>query len=235
MYLQGLAEAAQCHTEKLKAEEHQQAEDDTLKDALGLAWEPPKKRLCIGICVTDGEMTKAWEWELDKGAEVQVHIKATKKEYPGQWFRHGKPLREEEIPPSLKSTSSRAPAIKLPKQYDLNQPATRELYQRWRRGQVSNQTVVTMANTDMLAFFYAVRDMPKQESTGANEAPPGTEQPEHVGADSVVTVADTAPTSTPEPDDSDAVSNPSTYYNGRRWAQRHGFPESDDDSRGQSD
>ena len=60
LYLRGLEEAVECHQEQVKAEANQQEDDAILRQAMGLAWEPPKKRLCLGVCVTDGQLTKGW-------------------------------------------------------------------------------------------------------------------------------------------------------------------------------
>ena len=165
LYLRGLEEAVECHQEQVKAEANQQDDDAILRQAMGLAWEPPKKRLCLGVCVTDGQLTKAWDWELDGGAEVQIHIKATKTTSPGRWLRNGRPMRDHEVPHELREDVHRKPAVRKPPQvFDMNQPATKELYKRWKQGAVSNQSVVAASCPDMLAFFY--------DSTASNRSRP---------------------------------------------------------------
>ncbi|CAE7271462.1 unnamed protein product [Symbiodinium sp. CCMP2592] len=163
MYLRGLEEAVAHHQEQLKAEECRAEDERTMQQALGFTWEPPKKRLCLGVCVTDGTTTRAWDWELDRGAEVQIHIKATKTEDPGVWRHNGKIIPEANLPDSLKAASSRQKAQQVdPKPYDLRRPATQELYKRWCRGEVSDQSVVTASSTGMLSYFMAMRDIPDE-------------------------------------------------------------------------
>ena len=85
MYLRGLEETANAHQEQLKAQASQQEDDEVMRQALGMTWKPAAKRLCVGIAITDGMSVKAFDWELDRGAELQLHLKATKRECPGQW------------------------------------------------------------------------------------------------------------------------------------------------------
>ena len=249
-YLRGLEAAIEHHQEQIKAEHCQREDDQVLKEAMGLTWEPPKKRLCIGICVTDGRTTKAWDWELDRGAEVQVHIKATKKECPGQWFRDGQPLPAQALPPALRTALAKDPPIDVqPKTFDLQQQATAELYRRWCGGLVSDQAVVTAGNTDMLAHFKQIQrsrsdamETHLQAEQASNTAASSHAHPlQHQAADgahpdghgeqtvssepSVMMVGDTVP----ETADEELESNPSTYYNGRRWADKYGHPDSSDD------
>ena len=249
-YLRGLEVAIEHHHEQIKAEQCQREDDQVFKEAMGLTWEPPKKRLCIGICLTDGRTTKAWDWELDRGAEVQVHIKATKKEFPGQWLRDGQPLPEQAVPPVLRNAVAKDPPIEVqPETFDLQQPATHELYRRWCGGQVSDQTVVTTGNTDMLAYFRQLqRDHstivemhphedqagnsatssqahPPQHHSAAGARPAGYSEQTVISEPSVVGVGENVP----EPPDEDMDSNPSTYYNGRRWAEKYGHPDSSED------
>ena len=249
-YLRGLEVAIEHHHEQIKAEQCQREDDQVFKEAMGLTWEPPKKRLCIGICLTDGRTTKAWDWELDRGAEVQVHIKATKKEFPGQWLRDGQPLPEQAVPPVLRNAVAKDPPIEVqPEAFDLQQPATHELYRRWCGGQVSDQTVVTTGNTDMLAYFRQLqRDHstivemhphedqagnsatssqahPPQHHSAAGARPAGYSEQTVISEPSVVGVGENVP----EPPDEDMDSNPSTYYNGRRWAEKYGHPDSSED------
>ena len=163
-YLQHLAEAAENHMEQAKAEACREEDEETMRAAMGLSWKPPAKRLCIGTCITDGRTTKAWDWELDRGAEVQIHVKATKKDYPGQWYKGGKPLPDDAVPELVKTGACKDPAtVVMPRTFDLRQPATRELFRRWQDGKVSNQSVVTASSTDMLAFFQSVKRITPDE------------------------------------------------------------------------
>ncbi|CAE7792136.1 unnamed protein product [Symbiodinium sp. CCMP2592] len=148
-------EAGAKHMEETEAAKAKTEDEDTLKEAMGLSWEPPTKRLCIGICIDDGRRAKAWEWELDKGATIQVHIKAEKKEFSGRWLRGGRPIRDDEVPKSFqKNPDKKAPATAKPlATVDLTKPATRELYSRWSQPKVSDQAVVQIGGIAMLMAF----------------------------------------------------------------------------------
>ena len=315
-YLQGLTEAVQHHQDQLKSEEARTEDENAMQAAMGLTWAPPAKRLCIGICVTDGRTTKAWDWELDRGAEVQIHVKATKKDCPGQWYRNGKRLLDHEVPETLRSCSQTAPAIVVePRAFDMRQPATQELFRRWQAGLVSDQTVVATTSTDMLASFQAAKQVkaedfaaldqyqapgnanqgsvsssdrvpllpnsddagdgpnaaitpdvqqPPATTTTSADGPPGAEPHEMAPPSTTLTSADDPPSTTiTSADDppgaelsevasaavgtvetenntavdpaSDVSSNACTYYNGRRWSEKYGYPVSDTSSLDRSD
>ena len=164
LYLRGLEEAAQVHCEQLKAQMCQQEDDETMRQAMGMTWRPAAKRLCVGIAITDGVTVKAFDWELDKGAELQLHLKATKRECPGQWYKDGKPVPPHQVPRNLHAplADTKPAEPKPPTQHDLAKLATKELYERWKRGEVSDQAVVRISSTDMLAVFQATRDIPAE-------------------------------------------------------------------------
>ena len=155
MYLRGLEETANARQEQLKAQASQQEDDEVMRQALGMTWKPAAKRLCVG----NGMSVKAFDWELDRGAELQLHLKATKRECPGQWYQDGKPVPPHLVPSALRIPPAEAAPAEptLPAQHDLAKPATKELYERWKRGEISDQMVVS---TDMLAVFQATRDIP---------------------------------------------------------------------------
>ncbi|CAE7290153.1 unnamed protein product [Symbiodinium sp. CCMP2592] len=148
-------DAGATHMEELEAAKAKAEDEDTLREAMGYSWEPPTKRLCIGICIDDGRRAKAWEWELDKGATIQVHIKAEKKEFSGRWLREGRPIREDEVPELLRHRQEdKAPAVAVPlPAIDLAKPATRELYSRWSLNKVSDQAVVQIGGIALLMAF----------------------------------------------------------------------------------
>ncbi|CAE7291417.1 unnamed protein product [Symbiodinium microadriaticum] len=154
----------------------------------------PQKRLCLGTCITDGSTTKAHDYELKEGTTVQLHIKAEPKTFPGRWHKDGKEVPESAVPDILKDDQGTLPAKDektLPKKptrptkvecntsphlkYDLEKPATRELYDRWMRVEVSSQTVVQIASTDMLAFFLAMSEITEHEMQDLNSR--GTRPP----------------------------------------------------------
>ncbi|CAE7226245.1 unnamed protein product [Symbiodinium sp. CCMP2592] len=160
-YLQYLEEARQDHTDRLKTpnEDH-----DVMAAAAGLSYEPTKTRLCVGLCWDDGTSSRAWEWELDRGATLQLHIKMEKKDYPGGWMKNGKRLPEDQVPACLRETQPKAKCRPTPKplpQLDLNRPATRELFSRWQAGKVSDTTVVQVGSPTMLKFFREMTDIPR--------------------------------------------------------------------------
>ena len=163
-------EMAEQHMEQLKSSENQQHDDMAMKAAMGLSQSRPKKRLCVGICITDGVQTKAWDWELQEDRPLQVHIRAEARTFPGQWFRAGRPIPDREVPEILKDKDKGSkegeknkckPAPRFA--YDLQKPATQELHRRWRQGEVSDQTLVAIAGVDMLAFFKANEEITEDE------------------------------------------------------------------------
>eukprot|EP00439_Symbiodinium_sp_Y106_P048246 s3994_g6.t1 len=142
----------------------QQEDDETMRQAMGMTRRPAAKRLCVGIAITDGVTVKAFDWELDKGAELQLHLKATKRECPGQWYKDGRPVPPHQVPRNLQAplAGTKQAEPKPPTQHDLAKPATKELYERWKRGEVSDQAVVRISSTDMLAVFQATHDIPAE-------------------------------------------------------------------------
>ena len=167
-----LDEMAEQHMEQLKSTEVQQHDDQVMEAAKGLSRSRPKKRLCVGICITDGVQTKAWDWELQEDRPLQVHIRAEARNFPGQWYRAGRPIPDSEVPDILKTKDEKKvdkegeknvcrPAPRFA--YDLQKPATQELHRRWRQGEISDQTLVAIAGVDMLAFFKANEEITEDE------------------------------------------------------------------------
>ncbi|OLQ07930.1 hypothetical protein AK812_SmicGene8595 [Symbiodinium microadriaticum] len=168
-YQRFIEDTAESHEEQMKANRAQQEDDAVMEAAMGFSSSRPTKRLCVGICITDGVTTKAWDWQLRNGTNLQVHIKAEPKTYPGQWFKDGRPVPEHQVPPILSTnkTKQEPPQPTCRKSpymhYDLGKPATRELFERWRRGHVSSQGVVQASSVDMLAFFEGVQAISDEE------------------------------------------------------------------------
>ena len=171
-YQRHLESVAEQHTEQMKASLAQQQEDAIMAASLGVSNSRPSKRLCIGICITDGTTTKAWDWELKDNTALQIHVKAEPRLFPGKWFKDGKQVNEAEIPQVLKEPTSssaqppRPDCHPLPRprpRHDINKPATRELYERWRRGELSSQTLVSMTDIDTLTFFQALNEITEDE------------------------------------------------------------------------
>ena len=168
-YQRFIEDMAKSHEEQRKASRAQQEDDEVMEAAMGLSSSRPTKRLCVGICITDGVTTKAWDWQLRNGTNLQVHIKAEPKTYPGQWFKAGRPVPDHQVPPILTNnqTEQEPPqpeCRKLPYlHYDLGKPATRELFERWRQGRISSQGVVQASSVDMLAFFEGVQAISDEE------------------------------------------------------------------------
>ncbi|CAE7033110.1 pol, partial [Symbiodinium sp. KB8] len=168
-YQRFIEDAAESHEEQKKANRAQQEEDEIMEAALGFSNSRPTKRLCVGICITDEVTTKAWDWQLRNGTNLQVHIKAEPKSYPGQWFKSGRPVPEHQVPSILTTNQTKQEppqpeCRKLPyMHYDLGKPATRELFERWRKGRISSQGVVQASSVDMLAFFEGVQSISNEE------------------------------------------------------------------------
>ncbi|CAE7888138.1 unnamed protein product [Symbiodinium microadriaticum] len=128
-------------------------------------WKPGSKRLCLGICLTNGTRSKAWDYELDTGTQVDLHIRAQRRELPGHWEYRGKPVPYEQLPRELQAQFTREAADKargsqeappLPAQtfsMNMDRPATRELYDRWVRGVLSDQAVREVGGESFLQFF----------------------------------------------------------------------------------
>ena len=114
---------------------------------------------------------------------------------------------------------------------------------------MSDQTVVTTGDTDMLAYFKQlqrdhsniVETHPHEDQAGNSATSSQAHPPRHhsatgarpdghseqtvISEPSVVRVGETVP----ETPDEELDSNPSTYYNGRRWAEKYGHPDSSED------
>ena len=131
-------------------------------------WTPPTKRLCVGICFTDGQQSKAWDYELDDGGQLDLHIRAQRRVLPGYWSFRGQPVPYENLPPDLQrsfrgtttgaSSSHEAPPTSLPPasfSLDLGKPATKELYERWRRGIIGDYAIRDVGGDTFLQFFRA--------------------------------------------------------------------------------
>ena len=169
-YQRRLDDLAEQHLEQMRANYAQKQDDAVMQAALGLSQSRPSKRMCIGVCITDGVQTKAWDWELRDGNTLQVHIKAEARTFPGRWYRAGQEISSKDVPDVLKegessSSSKTAPSCKPSpyRHYDLNKPATQQLYQRWLNKEVSDQAIVQIADVDMLAFFKAMAEITPDE------------------------------------------------------------------------
>ena len=112
-----------------------QAEDDrAMQQAMGYTRSRAKPRFCLGVCVTNGKMEKAWDFEINPEAPVQVHIKAEMLEGHSQWYRAGEPVPASEVPQEVRDMSTASSSTMSPpsqRHYDIAKPATRHLYERW--------------------------------------------------------------------------------------------------------
>ncbi|CAE7704303.1 unnamed protein product [Symbiodinium microadriaticum] len=165
-----MEEMAEQHMEQLKSSETQRQDDMVMEAALGHSQGRPKKRLCVGICITDGVQTKAWDWELAEDRPLQVHIRAEARTIPGQWYRAGRPIPDRDVPEVLRNQDTgtgkgeESKCKSAPRfAYDLQKPATQELHRRWKQGEISDQTLVSIAGIDMLAFFQANEEITPDE------------------------------------------------------------------------
>ncbi|CAE7710422.1 pol [Symbiodinium sp. CCMP2592] len=247
-YLRHLQECSQDHTGHLKTTDE---DDEAMAAAAGLSYEPTRTRLCVGLCWDDGTTSKAWEWELDRGATLQLHIKMEKKDFKGGWMKDGKRLRDEDVPQCLRESQPSAKSRPMPKQLpqlDFHKPATRELFARWRAGTVSDTTVVDIASPTMLTFFREVADIPEDvlealdqrdtmnvsrtrdpeamPSNPSRAPPPEPTMPEQTVPESeveTIMVQDEVPEVNNQPDMNEEIySNPDPYFNGRKFYEQHG-------------
>ena len=162
-YLRGLEAAVEHHHEAMRAARAQAEDDRALQQAMGYTRSRAKPRFCLGVCVTNGKMEKAWDFEVNPEAPVQVHIKAEMLEGRTQWYRAGEPVPASEVPQevrdmSMPSSSSMPPPSQ--RQFDIEKPATRRLYERWLSREISPQAVVGIGGTGLLAYFHALTDIP---------------------------------------------------------------------------
>ncbi|CAE7898945.1 fahd2 [Symbiodinium microadriaticum] len=172
MYLRGLEDAYEHHMEALKSEQCQAADDRAIRDAMGFSQARPKKRLCLGLCITNGAMTKAFDFEIDEAHPVQIHVVAESKEWPGQWYHKGQPVAETEVPQTAKDqlahTTSASSSRDRPRQdahvkrYDITRPTTRNLYDRWKQGELSDQTIVSIGGIGLLTYYRGLADVPDE-------------------------------------------------------------------------
>ncbi|CAE7492080.1 unnamed protein product [Symbiodinium sp. KB8] len=165
MYMRGLEAAAERHYETLKSEAAQAEDDRILTTAMGYTRSRPKQSL--GLCVTNGKLVKAWDFEINPEAPVQIHIKAEAKEWKGQWYKAGVPVPEATVPEEVRELampSSSSSSMPPPGQgsFDISKPATRNLFERWRSREISPQAVVGIGGTGLLAYFHAVADIPDE-------------------------------------------------------------------------
>ncbi|CAE7256191.1 Ttn [Symbiodinium sp. CCMP2456] len=226
LYYRHLAEVVEEHQEQRKSTELQAEEDAIMKAAMDFTKTKPKTRMCLGICIEAGRKVRAWEWELDSGTQVQVHIKAEPRTTPGVWMKHGKPVPESEVPRVLlepKSTSASSSST----------PATHAC------------AVVQVGGPGLLAYFHEQYD--KQEASERRQAMDDIPQEIFEDLENRDTLSlecpggapndDHAATTQPLPDDTEngtdrpAVSqqpapteteNPDPYYNGRLWYEKYG-------------
>ena len=164
-YFRGLEEAVEQHQERLKAQAEQEADDKALQTAMGFSHGRPTKRLCVGVCVTNGASTKAYDFEIDADHPVQIHIKAEAKEWAGKWYKAGREVHAREIPDEVRETltsSSSTDPQPRKKRYDISKPATRNLFSQWEHGELSPQTVVTIGGVGLLTYFEALADIPEE-------------------------------------------------------------------------
>ncbi|CAE7235616.1 unnamed protein product [Symbiodinium sp. CCMP2456] len=173
-YYRHLEEAAESHQEQVKAAEAQALDDAVLQASMEFRQTRSRTRMCLGVCIEAGQKVRAWEWELDKGTEVQIHIKAEPRTFPGQWFKNNVPVHESEVPDILKEPASSTTTPRTPsmarRYYDITKPATRELFDRWQRREISPQQVVQVGGTGLLAYFHEQLTLMEQETMDAQMA-----------------------------------------------------------------
>ena len=162
-YLRGLEDAVEHHYEAMKSAATQAEDDQTLQRAMGYTRSRAKPRFCLGVCVTNGKMEKAWDFEINPEAPVQVHIKAEMLEGRSQWYRAGEPVSASEVPQEVRDMATASSSTMPPpshRHFDVTKPATRHLYERWRARDISPQAVVGIGGTGLLAYFHALSDIP---------------------------------------------------------------------------
>ena len=163
--------------------------------------------VCLGVCITNGQMVKAWDFDVNPGAPVQIHVKAEEKEWPGQWYRAGVPIPEEEVPREVKELSAGSSTRQASSNqhiYDISRPATKILYEQWKKREVSPQKVVSVGGTGMLSFFHALADIPDEVWTEITARDTLTLEPPTGQPDPLSTNAASS-TDPPNPDEQDTL------------------------------
>ncbi|OLQ01594.1 hypothetical protein AK812_SmicGene15640 [Symbiodinium microadriaticum] len=264
-YQQGLEEAVAHHERMAKANPGSPAaetgpgptsptrRDQGSTNRSAFQWHPPTKRLCLGICFADGRQQKAWDWELNVGDQVDLHVRAQYRDRPGYWTREGRPVPYEQLPPSLQaeygpstssSSSDRLPPAAPHFSMNLDRPATRALYDRWQRGIIGDHAVRDVGGDTFLQFFRACSNIgedtlaevecldtmpgPPAEGRDPSDVTQLDEPGEHTGPTSTTSTSRPVLTSHGGLDDQ---AHPDPYYNGELYWERYGRQdESEQDS-----
>ena len=147
------------HQKQLAAEA--KLEDEVaLQARLGTSTGPPAKRIRLKVEVVGDARSHYSEFEIAPGEELRLSISMT--ESATRHFRAGRPVpqaaaeeliqREEE---RLRRQQPEGPR----ESYNMEDSATKEMYQRWIQGRASVAQVAAFGGHGMVEFFEAVKDL----------------------------------------------------------------------------
>ena len=173
------------------AREAQQADDRTMRLAMGLSYRRPKQQTRVRLHTTVGANERSTELNVSAGEPVTVTLQALTVYEPGQWYENGEEIPWWAVPSELRdgahqgtaSSSSARPSwaqsrsLKDAEAFHLDDPLVYGYYKQWTEQKITAEQVVTQGGQALLSFFEACLQL-----EGPNKATANSEQgPEAAG------------------------------------------------------
>ena len=160
--------------QKKKAEEEaaeaKVADEVTMQAHLGMSTRRPRKKVRLTVSVQQGHAEHYSEFEVHEGEEIKLGISMTESA-PGHYLG-GKPISSTEAKEHLLKEEERLRAgrrMRASTTFNMDDPATNSLYQKWIRGQVHADEVAAFGGHDLVKFYEAIRDIEKADVLPATQ------------------------------------------------------------------
>ncbi|CAE7182331.1 HET-E1 [Symbiodinium microadriaticum] len=154
------SELYEWHQQQLAAAEAKKEDELILQTHLGLSSRRPTKKVRLTVEITGRGIPHYSEFEIKEGEEMKLGVTLSAGA-PG-YYLNGVPISQADAREHLEKEEARLRANQ-PEQtqarYNMDDPATKEMYGRWCRGQATVDDVAKLGGRDMVTFFEAIKEI----------------------------------------------------------------------------
>ena len=153
------------HQQQKAAEEAKRTEEIALQARLGTSTRRPKKKVRLTVEVKSKDVPHYSEFEIHEGDELRLGISMT--EGAEGYYVHGQPTSSADAEDYIRREEERLRAgqeTQTKSTFNMEDPATKEMYSRWIAGRASASEVEALGGRDLVSFFEAVREIDSMQS-----------------------------------------------------------------------
>ena len=158
-----------------RAAEAKQEDEIALQSELGISFGRPKKKVRLTIEIARPDRVHYAEYEVHEGEEIKIGVSMNNG--PERAFLQGRPVAPNEAREHVRRQESKLRRETTEEgrvQFNLEDPSTKALYNRWIRGVANAQEVMDMGGGDLIQFFEAVRELDQGDVLPPTLPPGGT-------------------------------------------------------------